>query len=89
MASRISEIILLGLLLVIFGFVRVYWGQGYPIMFVWKGEFAYKDTFVNLSEIMKMPSDEIAKNSPNVLWQLEEMGIVEGKKIESKKYEYK
>jgi hypothetical protein len=75
MTSHRSEIVLGVILLVIVGFVRIYVGGNEGFMMVWKGEFNYNDTLVNLDDIEKMSHDEIAKTHPAVLYQLEEMGI--------------
>lgn len=75
MASHRSEIVLGIILLVIVGFVRIYVGGNEGFMMVWKGEFNYNDTLVNLDDIEKMSHDEIGKTHPAVLYQLEEMGI--------------
>jgi hypothetical protein len=75
LASRSSEILLLALLLVIVGFTRVYFGGPEGVMVVWKGEFGYNDTFVNLDDFYKIPKKEAAAQHAQVLYQLEEMGL--------------
>lgn len=75
MTSHRSEIVLGVILLVIVGFVRIYVGGNEGFMMVWKGEFNYNDTLVNLDDIERMSHEEIAKTHPAVLYQLEEMGI--------------
>lgn len=77
MTSKSSEFVLLALLLVMVGFVRVYYGggPGEELIFVWKGEFTYRDTLVNLGAILKMPRAQLSSVHPSVLYQLEEMGI--------------
>lgn len=77
MASRASEILLIAVLLVIIGFTRVYYGGADGLMVVWKGEFGYNDTFVNLDDFYKIPHAEAAKEHPGVLFQLEGMGLVD------------
>jgi hypothetical protein len=75
LASRSSEILLLAVLLVIVGFIRIYIGGAEGFMVVWKGEFGYNDTIVNLNDFYKIPKNEAIAQHHNVLYQLEEMGI--------------
>jgi hypothetical protein len=74
-ASRSSEILLIAVLIVIVGFIRVYFGGPDGFMVVWKGEWGYKDTFVNLDDFYKIPKGEALAEHHNVLYQLEEMGL--------------
>jgi hypothetical protein len=73
--NRTSELILLLVLLLLVGFARVYYGGEDGLMFVWKGEFGFKDTLVNLPEILALPPDELAREHPSMLSQLEGMGF--------------
>jgi hypothetical protein len=73
--SRTSEILLVAVLFVIVGLVRVYFAGSDGFMVVWKGEFGYKDTFVNLADFYKMPKQVAALEHAHVLGQLEEMGL--------------
>lgn len=70
-----SEILLVAVLLVMVGFVRVYVGGEAGPMVVWKGEFGYKDTIVNLSDFYKMPKNVAVAEHGTVVYQLEEMGM--------------
>jgi hypothetical protein len=76
MSSRISEITLIVLLLVLAGFTRVYYGGASGPMFVWKSEFGLKDTVVNIADVMKLPPTELLREHSQVVDQLEEMGVV-------------
>jgi hypothetical protein len=76
MSSRISEITLIVLLLVLAGFTRVYYGGVSGPMFVWKSEFGFKDTLVNVADVMKLPPTELLREHSQVVDQLEEMGVV-------------
>lgn len=74
-SSRISEILLVAVLLVIVGLVRVYFGGPEGFMVVWKGEFGYKDTIVDLNDFYKIPKDVAVSEHAHVVGQLEEMGL--------------
>ena len=76
MRSKSSEIILLAILGLLVGFTRVYYGSD-ELIFVWKGEFGYQDTIVNLPQIQTLSRAELARAHPGVLYQLEEMGLYE------------
>jgi hypothetical protein len=75
--GRVSELLLLILLLVMIGFVRVYYGGETGLIFVWKGQFSYMDTLVNLDEVRKTSRFELQRDRPLMYWQLEEMGLYE------------
>ncbi len=83
MTSKASELILLGLLVVMIGFIRIYYGggPGEELMVVWKGEFSYHDTLVNLSDILRMPRGELSHVHPSILYQLEEMGVCDASEV--------
>ncbi len=76
-SSRASEILLGITLLAMVGFTRVYYGGPAGFMVVWKGGFGFKDTLVNLDEFSQIPRDESVKAHPGVLFQLEEMGLID------------
>lgn len=76
-SNRQSEIILIAILVAITGFTRIYYGGTEPPRVVWKSEFGYGDTLVNLNDLLKMPRAEILQQHPSVLYQLEEMGLME------------
>lgn len=75
--ARTSEILLVTILLVIIGFTRVYYGGPDGLMVVWKGEFGFKDTIVDLANFYAIPHNVALAEHPNVLYQLEEMGLVD------------
>lgn len=77
MSSRISEITLVVLLLVLGGFTRVYYGGVSGPMVVWKAEFGFKDTFVDVSGLLKLAHSDILRDHASVLSQLEDMGVVD------------
>ena len=74
---RISEVLVIIILAFLLGLVRIFVGDGLGLMVVWKGEFTYRDTVVNLDKVLKMSRDEMAKEHPEVLGQLEEMFIID------------
>ncbi len=59
------------------GFTRVYYGGPAGFMVVWKGGFGFGDTLVNLAEFSTIPPAEAVKKHPGVLFQLEEMGLID------------
>jgi hypothetical protein len=61
---------------VLLGFVRIYHGAGHPFMVVWKGEFSYQDTLVNLGKYLDMTREDLIAQHPYVLGQLEEMYLI-------------
>ena len=73
--THTSEIFLVAVLLVMVGFVRVYVGASIGPMVVWKGEFGYKDTIVDLSDFYKIPRNVAVAEHSSVVFQLEEMGL--------------
>lgn len=77
MSFKASEILLLLFLLAIVGFTRVYYGGPQGPMFVWKGEFSYKDTLVSLPDFMKIPHEQALIQHPKLVDQLEEMGMID------------
>lgn len=74
---RTSELVLASILLVIVGFTRVYYGGPDGLMVVWKGEFGFKDTLVDLGSFSSLPRNVAVAEHANVLYQLEEMGLVD------------
>lgn len=44
-------------------------------MVVWKGEFGYKDTIVDLNDFYKLPKKVAVSEHAHVVGQLEEMGL--------------
>lgn len=75
---NVSELVLLTILVLLVALSRVYWGEGYFPMVVWKGELTFHDTFVNLGQITKLPHDELLKTHKSVLYQLEDMQVITG-----------
>jgi hypothetical protein len=76
-STRASEILLVAILLVMVGFTRIYYGGADGLMVVWKGSFGYRDTLVNLSDFYNLPRVQAAADHPHVLYQLEEMGLMD------------
>src|SRR5688572_14446721 len=84
MRSRISEVVLLLTLLVLIGLIRVYYGGSEGLMVVWKGDFSFKDTFVNLSEILDQPKESLVSDHPSVYWQLLGMEVLDDTQDQSR-----
>lgn len=74
--SRASEILLVIVLIGLVGFTRVYFGGPDGIMVVWKGNFGFADTFVNLGDILNLPPSAVSEHQ-DVFYQLQEMGMVD------------
>lgn len=77
MNPRISEIALVVVLVVMLGLVRVYYGGGCGLVFVWKGEFSYSDTLVNLDDILKLPKEVVKEEHPSVYFQMAALDLFE------------
>jgi hypothetical protein len=77
--ARVSEILLVVMLLVIIGFTRIYYGESnVPPMVVWKGGYSLKDTLVNVPEMTKLSRTELEQSHHDVFSQMEDMGLLEG-----------
>jgi hypothetical protein len=74
---RLSEIALLLGLILLFSVIRIYYGGSQGLMIVWKGEVSFKDTLVNLTELEKLPKQELQQQHPSVYWQMLAMDLVE------------
>jgi hypothetical protein len=78
---KISPITIVAILIIalvpLAGFFRVYYGGSIGIEIVQKHSFSFKDTIVNLDDIMGKPRIVVRTQHPAVMRQLEEMGIVE------------
>jgi len=75
---RWRVLILLGILVVVaVGFIRVYYGGEIGMRIVAKDSFSFKDTIVNLDDLLGQPRIVVATQHPAVKKQLERMGIVE------------
>ncbi|MAH48849.1 hypothetical protein CMI37_23685 [Candidatus Pacearchaeota archaeon] len=59
------------------GFLRVYHGGGLGFHIVAKDSFSFSDTIVNLDNILGQPRLVVMLRHPDVVRQLEEMGIIE------------
>lgn len=59
------------------GFIRIYYGGGIDTRFVLKDSFSFKDTIVNLDDLLGQPRIVVATKHPAVKKQLERMGIIE------------
>jgi len=77
MRARFSELALLGVLVLLLALVRIYYGGDRGLMVVWKGEPTFKDTLVDLPQMMSMPADAIKREHPSVHWQLVAMDILD------------
>ena len=75
--NRFSELVLAAMVILLVSLVRIYYGGSQGIMVVWKGEPSFKDTVVNLSELMRLPAEELRTNHPSVHWQLVAMDLLE------------
>jgi len=71
-----SEVVLLAALVVLLSLVRVYYGGGHGLMVVWKGSPSFSDTLVNLSDVIRMPIDQLRREHPAVHWQLVAMDLL-------------
>jgi hypothetical protein len=78
----ITEIALLAVLVFMVALIRVYYGGNYAPMVVWKGELTFHDTLVNLGEIVSLPRDVLVKDHRSVLYQLEDMDVIQGTDVE-------
>jgi hypothetical protein len=74
---RLSEIALLLGLVFLFSVIRIYYGGAQGLMIVWKGELSFKDTIVNLSDLERMPKQQLQQEHPSVYWQMLAMDLVE------------
>lgn len=77
-----SELALLAILIVLVALTRVYYGAGRAPMIVWKDEFTFHDTLVNVAELSALPREVMLKDHRSVLYQLEAMEIIEPTDIE-------
>lgn len=59
------------------GLCRVYYGGGIGLRIVYKHSFSFKDTIVNLDDLIGQPRLVIAAQHPAVKQQLEEMGLIQ------------
>jgi hypothetical protein len=59
------------------GSYRVYYGAGVGTRVVEKDSFSFKDTIVNLDDLLGQPRIVVATGHPAVKRQLEQMGIIE------------
>lgn len=75
----ISPVLLCILLLVLISASRVYIGGPEGVIFVWKGEFSFNDTIVNIAEYANLPQKELTSQQakhPHVISQMEEMDLL-------------
>jgi len=70
-------VVILAIASVAFGFLRVYYGGKYGTHVVLKESFSFKDTIVNLDDLLGRPRIVVASEHPAVKKQLEEMGLIE------------
>lgn len=63
-------------LLLLMSFCRVYYGGGIGLRVVFKHSPSFKDTIVNLDDLIGQPYIVVMSNHPAVARQLEEMGII-------------
>lgn len=76
-SSRLSEALLVVLLVLLVACMRIYVGGPDGIIWVWKGAPSFNDTVVELKNFQAMPREELKKSHYDVLWQLEDMGFIE------------
>jgi zinc-ribbon domain len=65
------------LVIVIAGFVRIYYGNPLGLRFTVKNSFSFKDSVVNMADLIGQPRSLVATEHPAVKRQLEEAGIIE------------
>ncbi len=77
-STNIRLLIIVGIgVFLLCGFGRIYTGGGIGFKVMGKQSFSFKDTFVNLDDLMGMPRIAVAAQHPSVKRQLEDMGIIE------------
>ena len=74
---RISELVLIVGLVFLVGLIRIYYGGSQGLMVVWKGDWTFRDTLVNLVSLQNMPREQLLKQHKSVFWQLEAMDLLE------------
>lgn len=57
--------------------MRIYIGEPGGFIWVWKGEPGFNDTVVDLKKVITMPREELKQSHGDVMWQLEDMGLIE------------
>jgi hypothetical protein len=72
----LSELFLAGIMIMLLGLTRIYYGGNEGIIVVWKGHLSLTDTLVNLSETLALPREVLITEHPEVLAQLEEMNLI-------------
>ncbi|GEM_PF-3315108 len=78
----ITELALLPVLVFLIALTRLYYGGGYSPMLVWKGELTFRDTFVDLGQLLKLSREELIRRHRPVMHQLEAMEILEPADVE-------
>lgn len=74
----LSVLVVLGIIIfVAAGFLRIYYGGGLGFKIVTKHSFSFKDTIVNLDDLLGKPRILVAAEHPAVKRQLEDMGVFE------------
>lgn len=75
--SRVSEIVLFCMLVLLLASMRIYWDTPEGLIWVWKGEPSFTDTVVDLKSLLALPRTELKNHHHDVMWQLEDMGFIE------------
>jgi len=76
MSKNISLVLLLVALVGLVACVRVYWGGDQGLMFVWKTQPSFTDTFVYMPEVTALTKEDLVKDHPGIWEELVVMDIV-------------
>lgn len=74
--KRLIALVVVAIFIAVGGF-RIYYGGGIGFKIVAKNSYSFKDTIVNLDDLLGQPRIVVALQHPAVKRQLEEMGIIE------------
>jgi hypothetical protein len=74
--KRFIALVVVALFIALGGF-RIFYGGGIGFKIVAKNSFSFKDTIVNLDDLLGQPRIVVASQHPAAKRQLEEMGIIE------------
>lgn len=73
----VSMAILAALLFLLSGFFRIFHGSSMSPVFAFKDSFSFKDTIVNIDDIVGMPMIAAKAQHPAAVRQAQELGILE------------
>ena len=76
MSKHLSLVLLLVALIGLIAFVRVYWGGEQGVMFVWKTEPSFTDSFVYVPEVTALAKEDLDNDHPGVWEQLVAMDLI-------------